>query len=426
MASCGPIPIATAQTAEPPKNETRADGGLFGDGRVNPGDKRKFSINARVAFDLQHLADADLDDRSGSDRTAILPELRVDLSYLPKKHVEIYVSLELGNDFVREDADWRSRSRLELREAYVLIDHSIARDIEFQLGRQRFKDRRQWLYDERLDAIRLAYDHKAWRVEVAFAREELVRKDVLHRRRSRGKVDNMLLRAEYELTRDWDLAAYVLKQDDRLASNLSPTFIGLQSRGKITPRLGHWLELSRQRGTAGTRRLRAKAFDAGLIYALPIPLRPAIFAGYARGSGGGDARTSHEFRQTGLQDNEDRITGLGNVRYYGELLDPDLSNLSVQTVGVGVRPTSDTSLEIVGHRYRQVRANDNDVRGSPVSPELSGDNRSIGTELDAIFAARIGDRLGLEAKIGWFRPGAGFEGRSSDAFLAKIRIAKQF
>jgi alginate production protein len=430
-AALGCISSLPAQAQNPPAPAPAAtaasDESLFGDGRVRPDKKKKFSINGRIALELQRLVNSDLDQGPGGNRTAFLPEIRFDVTYRPKKHIEMFASLELGTDFTREARQDTARNRIELREAYVLIDHSIARNVEFQFGRQRFKDRRQWLYDERLDAVRLAYDHQAWRVEVAYAREALLRKDVLHRDRSRRKVDNFLVRAEYQLAGDWYLSAYALKQEDRRPSNLSPVFVGVQSSGFMTPRIGHWLELSWQRGTAGTRKLRANAVDAGLIYRWPGRFQPAVFAGFARGSGGGNARTSHEFRQTGLQDNEDRITGIGNVHYYGELLDPDLSNLRILTLGAGIRPSASTSLEIVGHRYRQVKLNDNDVRGSPISPELNGDSKSIGSELDAIFAARLGRRFGLEAKLGWFRPGSGFDRRHhDDAYLAKVRLVKQF
>lgn len=413
---------ADAQTAA----QQQTNEGLFGDNRAK-GDKRKFSVHGRVSFDLRSLINADLAGGSGHSRTVARPEARVELSYRPKKNVEVFASVEAGTDIIRDGGRWKSTENLELRELYVLVDHSIARQVEFQLGRQDFDDKREWLYDERLDAVRFAYDHKKWRIEAAYGREELLRKDLFHRNRGRRKVDNFLVHAQYELTPDWDVSAYVLKQKDRRASNVSPTFFGFQSVGAITPRLGHWLEYSIQRGEAGSRKLRASAVDAGLIYRFGGKLKPAIFAGYARGSGGGNARTDHNFRQTGLQDNEDRLTGLGNVRYYGELLDPDLSNLKIMTLGAGIRPTAATSFEIVGHRYRQAKRDDDDIRGSPIDVELNGRSASIGTELDAILAARLARGLGLEAKLGWFRPGAGFDANADDdAFFAKIRIVRRF
>jgi alginate production protein len=387
---------------------------------------KKFSVNGRLSFDMK-IFDNEALDRRANSRSTITPEARVDLSYRPSKNVEAFASFKLGTEFDRRNGRWNTTGTVEVREAYLLIDNSIAKHVEFQIGRQQFKDKRRWLYNERLDAVRLAYDHKAWRVEIAYGREALLPKDVFRGDPGRDKVDNYLFHAQYEVNRDWDVSVYALKQNDRRASNVSPLLIGVQSDGRISPSFGHWFEFSRERGKVGTRKLRATAVDAGLIYFLPVKAKPAIFAGYARGSGGGDATTTRNFRQTSLQDNEDRITGLGNVHYYGELLDPDLSNIAIYTLGAGLRPSRASSLEIVGHKYRQVKLDNNDVRGSPVAPDLNGISRKIGTEIDVIFAHRLGGGFGLEAKMGRFRPGKGYDLTARDnAYYGKIRLVYRF
>jgi hypothetical protein len=75
--------------------------------------------------------------------------------------------------------------------------------------------------------------------------------------------------------------------------------------------------------------------------------RPALTAAYAVGSGDDNPghRVDGAFRQTGLQENEARWTGITRFKYYGELLDPELNNLTVVTVGLGLRPTKRSSLD---------------------------------------------------------------------------------
>jgi alginate production protein len=416
---------AAAQTVSDPQ-DSKSNEGLFGDNRGPEDEEREFSIDGRLSLGIQHLDNDELDS-SQTAQTSITPEARGDFTYRPDDDIEAYVSLEFGVDFDRDDGSWSTTERAELREAYLLVDDFVAKDIEFQIGRQDFEDGREWLYDERLDGVRLAYDHKDWRVEIGYGREELVPKDLFRGNPGREKVDNFVLHAEYEVTSDWDIAGYVLKQDDRRPSNVSPLFFGIQSEGKIGSNFGHWFEFSLQRGTSGTRKLRATALDIGAIYYLPADIKPAIFAGYARGSGGGNAATDRSFRQTGLQDNEDRITGLGNVKYYGELLDPDLSNIEIFTAGVGIRPSASSSLEIVAHKYRQAKLDDDDIRGSPISPDLNGNSKDIGTEVDAIMAVRLGGGLGMEAKLGWFKPGKAFDAPArDDAFFGKLRLVFRF
>ena len=45
-----------------------------------------------------------------------------------------------------------------------------------------------------------------------------------------------------------------------------------------------------------------------------------------------------------------------DFKYYGHALNPELSNLLIVTVGLGVRPTARSSFEVVYHYYRQDEA----------------------------------------------------------------------
>ena len=416
------VPFAAAAQTAP----AASDESLFGDNAVrNKDSEDEWQISARITYDMNVLSEVDLDPATDDDRLRILPEARLEVLHRPDDDLEIFASVEAGYDLERQNGQWQEAERLELRELYVLVDDFLAKDFQLQVGRQDVEDGREWLYDTRLDGVRLAYDHRAWRIEAMWGREELVRANLLRSSPNRDKIDVWLFHAEYELTKDWDLAGYVVKQNDLRASNVSPMTIGIQSEGRTGP-VGHWLELAHQRGTSGTRQLKAWALDAGMIWYLPLPTRPALFAGYARASGGGDALTDRGFRQTGLQDNEDRVTGLANVRYYGEALDPDLSNIEIFTAGLGFRPNNGTSVEVIAHRYRQAVLDDDDLRGSPISAELDGDHRNIGTELDLALSARLARFAAIEGKLGWFMPGTGFAGTRKDSLLAKVRVVMRF
>lgn len=415
------------QASTPPVRTGPSDDSLFGDNRDKSDEEDSFRIDGRVTLGGEFLDNEELLPDPGFARGTLSADARVDLTWQPDDDFEAFVSFEAGLDHERRNGTWTTSEGTELREAYLLFDDALIKDFQFQIGRQDFEDNREFLFDEQLDGVRVAYDHRKWRVQVAWAREALVPKDIFRKDPGRARVDNFIFHAEYELTRDWDISAYVMKQDDRRPGNVSPTHFGVQSEGKLGAGFGHWFDFSLQRGSIGTRKLRASAVDAGLTYTFPGPARPALFAGYARGSGGGDAVTNREFRQSGLQDNEDRITGRGNVKYYGEVLDPDLSNLEVLTIGAGIRPTELSSFEIIGHKYRQVVLDDDDIRGSPIAAVLNGDSRDIGTELDAIFAIRLVQGVGLEAKVGWFNPGDAFDAPArKDAYFGKVKLVFRF
>ncbi|HEV2122022.1 MAG TPA: alginate export family protein [Chloroflexota bacterium] len=415
---------AGAQTGAPEETGSpAAESTLFDDNRRAAREQR-FTINGRLETELQDFNNFDLDDGERDDRVRITPEARLEFGYRPNKDMLAFLSFEIGRDV--EDVEGRrstGRSRLELREAFILWEDFVE-DFELQIGRQDFEDSREWLFDERLDGVRLVYDENDWEVTLAVAREGLVRTDLL-RRNSRRGTDNLLISAEREITDDLDAVGYYFRQQDRREGE-TRNFLGFQAEGEVGGGFDIWLDAAVLRGDDGRgKSLRGYALDAGVIYSLRAPGKPALILGYAHGSGGETSQVDRSFRQTGLQDNEDRLSGLSNVKYYGELLDPELSNLSIITAGIGFRPTEASSLELIWHKYKQVDASDDEIRDSPLLAEPAGDDRSLGFEVDAIAAFRLAAGVGLEVKLGYFRPGEAFT-RQDDAKFAKARVVYRF
>ena len=134
--------------------------------------------------------------------------------------------------------------------------------------------------------------------------------------------------------------------------------------------------------------------------------------GYAYGTGDDNPNDSknHEFRQTGLQSNEARFSGVSNFKVYGEALDPELSNLRILTAGIGFRPASNVFVDLVYHRYRLNRLADG-VRGSSLTAQMNQDDtqlsKKVGSGLDIVIGFRnlFGlRRLGLDLRAGLFFP----------------------
>ena len=118
-------------------------------------------------------------------------------------------------------------------------------------------------------------------------------------------------------------AAYVFIRDDRSLARERPVFVGLQARGALGEALTYWLELAHVRGRDGPRSIREWGVDVGVTC----------------------------------------------FKYYGELLDPELSNLAVATLGLGLRPTEWSSIDLVAYHYRQATASTAPV-ASPRSSRL--------------------------------------------------------
>ncbi|MGH7322428.1 MAG: alginate export family protein, partial [Candidatus Rokuibacteriota bacterium] len=387
-----------------------------------------FGAEIELVYEFRH--NLDLDRRRDDDASLLTPELSLALSFAPDPRFQAFLNVALSRDFVLRDGVEGSRPSedvaLEVKEAFVWA-RSLPGGLSVQLGRQRFEDEREWLYDEELDAVRVRYEHGAVAVELSASRNGLVRKDVL-RAAKRDRINNYVLHASYRPREDLMLEAYAIARDDRGADRQRPVFLGARSRGEPIEDLDYWLELGYVGGRNGPNRLRGWGVDLGATYELQVPLKPALTVGLAFGSGDRDADDGidRSFRQTGLQDNEADFGGAASFKYYGEALDPELSNLAVFTAGLGVRPSEKFSLDLVYHYYLQHRASEA-IRGGGIDAEPSGRSRRLGSGVDFVVGVQeITNRVDGKLVLGYFMPGAAFPERTGGAWVVRTEVQFRF
>jgi alginate production protein len=243
----------------------------------------------------------------------------------------------------------------------------------------------------------------------------------------KGDVDQYFLYGQYNLHEDLFVGAYYFLFNDTTNDNDDPQFIGLRSGGEAIDGLKHWLEAVHVRGEEGSTDIRAFGFDVGGTYTFDAPLTPYFSLGFAYGSGDSNPGNGDDsnFRQTGLQDNDDKIGGVANVHYYGEAFQPELSNMEIYTAGVGFRPTRKSSIDLVYHHYRQVEASD-DVRDAEFDRDPLGNDKTLGNALDLILAYREIPNLRLELVFGYFNPGSAYGSGADDALFSGAEVRYLF
>lgn len=136
----------------------------------------------------------------------------------------------------------------------------------------------------------------------------------------------------------------------------------------------------------------------------------AISLGYASGS--------KDFRQTGLQNNDNEFPA------HGELFEPELANLDIVTAGLRVPLNHRAS---VNFQYNQFR------RGSLANEEIEGDiefeifapERDIGSEIDITLDYLFSDLLGIRLAVAQFRAGDGIVA-GQDRKIDKISFELEF
>ena len=383
-----------------------------------------FEFGGHVEVVYERLQNFDLDDARGDDLDLLPVELELGLLWRPSEFVEAYLQAQLTQWLVLREEGPNDVPGTEavIEEAYVLL-RAPGPDLALQLGRQSFEDRRQWLYDADLDAVRGYYRAAGLALELSASREALVDQDVLNPYQEE-LVDNYILHATYEQGDDLALGGYGILRDP--GGGDATIFLGLFSFGALGERLTWWLDAAQVSGEENGTELRGYGFDLLGAWHFDAPLAPYVILGYAFGSGNSNPhnRRDANFRQTGLQGNETEVGGLTPFSYYGETFDPELSNMAILTLGIGARPTPRLSADLVYHWYRQDEAAD-ELREAQIDAEPSGRNRELGSELDLVLGFEEEGRFRIRGFLGYFMPGRAFE-PGDDALFARIEAQYEF
>lgn len=401
----------------------------FPDGRdldrvhVHGGGRSALAVEYR--HNLRASSDFDLTGRYDSDREDTQPELRAEWSGFWSDDFRTHVVARARRTYVLDsDLDLPDRdAEIQVTQAYALWRGVGADGVSLQAGRQEYDDPREWIYDEYLDGVRIfLHDEERWSFQASYIHAVEPLKEKL------ATWTDILAMAEYRPAEDLLAAAWFLKRrDSDEARNREPVWWGLRLLGEPTPSFDGWLDLAMMRGEDKHEPLDAWAVDVGgTLHLAESSFSPSLTAGYAFATGDetGADDVENSFRQTGYQDNSDRLGGTTSVFYYGAALDPELSNISILTLGGSLRPSRGSSVGLYWHRYRQHHPDDK-VRGDLVDPPArpNGQSPDLGWGLDLVVGLpRFMDRMKASWTLGLFEPGEAFSPRRERALLNKINV----
>lgn len=374
-------------------------------------------LTARVQVESEHANNLNFDDSNAEDRDDVGSSLRARMEWQPDN--DWFGRGELRYSYQRRDREDRpldTREELELGEAYV--GRYLNQDTRVIVGRQDFDDDREFVFDENLDALRLNTSFRNLQLDASVSR-------MFDNDGSREEDATNVLLYLSNTDRDRRLAAYWLHRSFADRFDETSYHVGVRAQGEWLPNSELWIDLAHQGGRRADERISAWAFDVGSIWYLDDDERWYAVTGIAFASGDDpDTTTDEQFRQTGLQDNNGRFGGETSFRYYGEVADPELSNLIVSTLGVGHRLTETVSLDVVAHEYRLHRASIGVLEGNWDS-DLTGASKRLGTGADIVFGYSGYRRWEVESVLGYLQPDDAFE--NSDAgWVAKLQLRMRY
>lgn len=402
----------------------------------------KFDHDGYIESKTSIEKDYDLDNDNEEDESTHKIEANYKLSIEMGRRMEVFLETELSRrDFLESDPDRSEKGwELKINQAFFGIKDEDG-SLRLRTGRQTFKDKMEWLYDADLDGFRLTHRVNDFSWELAVVENDLLDDDILFKGdliddgRERNKVvRNLFLTAGYSPNRDLDLLWYLIFRDEQEFEDNRPDdlyFAGFQSVGDIGSGLGHWfnvayLEGERQR-SKDVREIEAYGYDLGLTLVGDYSAKPSLTIGYAFGTGDAERNQGKDtnFRQTGLEDNYYKFNGVSKFKYLGQIVDPEITNISIATLGFGLHLSKRSSLDIVYHIYQQDKAVDRLI-GTDLDLKPIGSNRELGQEVDIIYGNRSTKNIYMQAVLAVFEPGPAFDENADMAYFASFEIGYKF
>ncbi len=372
----------------------------------------------------------DLSSTFSKADSTLTPIFAPAFSYEPNQYLQLYVNPLLEVPIAVEEIEDRSQTtELNMNLAFLTVKNVVP-GTRLQVGRQRFIDSRRWLFNENMDAIRLGYQYEQFSLELSVSQLNLVQRNLLRREAEEDEEGfvNYYAYADYKFGKKNHIGLFALYQDQQRLGTAQPITVGLQTSGRLFDNLKYWLQTAAVRGSDGGQRIRGEAIDVGLTQVFDRAWEPSFTIGYAYGTGDSNPNDNVDarFRQTGFQGNSDKLNGVARFKYYGEVLDPRLTNLMVFTGGVGIKPISKTSFDLVYHYYLQDHVSTR-IRGSDLDTDPTGLSKHVGSEVDLVVGYQGIPHLQTKFVLGYFFPGKAFNETWHDgAFLASFLLRYNF
>ena len=386
----------------------------------------KLIVGGEIQVDYDLRRQFELDEDTDRDTSTIDLQLTLDAEWRITSDFVLFAKATTTQEEIifDQDRDLEGGEETRLTELYAIYNIPDS-PFTVQLGRQRYDDDREWFYDAELDGARLAWSSGDYSAEYSY--NELIRDN-----RGFDDLQWQLFVARYEYERKSNVSFHIIDIVDDSDADESPFYVGLAAVGRWKGdehQARYWGHYAFADGVTGTEELEAHAIDFGGAFQWrKAPLAPYVFGGYAWASGDDSPGngTNKEYRQSGLEDNNDKVFGVASYRYYGEMFRPELSNMEIWSIGAGIRPNDHFSVDVIFHKYDQDVASatlrDSRLRASP-----DGNDTDLGMEFDLVLG--LSDLWGawdFELDIGYFIPGDAFETTDDPATWVAMQIEYKF
>ena len=378
-------------------------------------DRTDFYVNTRVT-NADGMKEENLKQRTLQEFVT-----RVGVRYRKNLNEDLFLDADFRAvyEYINYQKKSQTNTYLEIKRLSLETQNILDTSISAKIGRMTFKDKRTWWYDNELDVLKLFHNETilSWdfsaggRIsdERATASENRVGlKDYIY----------VIAHLDYQYYYKHHFETFSMYENNNKQTKLA--WLGFSLNGDLSNEVRYWSNLAYVKGKIqiSNDSIQGLGLDLGSIYKTN---NYGFGFSYAYGQGSNANGSKKLFLQPAISNYKDYMIGNTRYRYYGELLDPQLSNMQIISLYGGFKIYTKTWLEVNLHKYMQNKASQ-EFRSSSLITKTNAVSKDIGQEIDFILGRNVHKKNKLQFIISKFFAGNAFENvaEKKDSYRAII------
>ena len=294
---------------------------------------------------------------------------------------------------------------IDIKELYFQTYKLFENRLNFLLGRKELFDTRSWWIDRPMDTFGIFNLNDLLHYEIYVGgrlNNRTLLSDTTSLTSNLKHTRFLLVHIDYLWHYLEHIGIFTLKEKTTIPSmkrNLN--WIGARAFGdkyiNENDKIRYWLDIAHNNGKYNSKNTNGVAYEIGALY---IKNSYSFGASYAS--------ANKEYYQPIFADNKSKFLQRNiKFRYYGEFLDPELSNISILSLYGFYNPSIKDTYVIALHNYKQINTS-YPLQTTEYVLKTNGKNKNIGNEIDFIYQYLLSLRYNYKLILAYFK--------GSDAF----------
>ena len=308
---------------------------------------------------------------------------------------------------------------IDIKELYAQSYGLFANRLNFLIGRKQLFDTRSWWIDRPMDVIGIFNLHDLFRYELTVGGRlgnRTLLSDATSLTANLKHTRFLLAHIDYQWRYLQHIGFFALKEKTTLPLHKRDLrWIGLRAYGDSyideNSKIRYWLDIGINNGTYNYQNQNAVAYEVGALY---MDNNHSLGISYAS--------STKEYLQPIFADNKSKFLQRDlKFRYYGEFLDPKLSNIKILSLYGTYKPCLEKTYILAFHDYRKT-SNVKTLYTTGYVLPTNTRHKHIGDEVDFLYQYLLSLRYNYKFIFSYFKGGDAFKNVATkkDGLYAKF------